>query len=255
MIRGACLTSGSCGNCYLFHDGRGAVLVDDGLTVTGLRRRLDDLNIPLSDITDLFITHAHPDHVKGAGALRRASGIRVHVSREGYEGEAKVYQRLGLGPGDVELFDFTSPISAGTFEVTPFRTSHDSAGSAGFLVRSGEEASLVLTDTGFWPEEAARMAASCGALYVESNYDDGMLDSGRYPLFLKRRIKGERGHMSNAQARAFLEEVGVKDKKIYLVHLSENNNTPALAAAAMEGLECASLTVCERGAAYTGDFQ
>ena len=214
-MRYAVLTSGSCGNCYAFFDGERTILVDAGLTLTGLRRRLEDVGIPIDTVSDVFVTHMHPDHSKG-----------------------------------VDVFDFGDRIEGGGFAITPFRTSHDSAGSAGYHMVTPSVSFFLMTDTGLFSDESVEIASTSDVLFVESNYDEAMLENGGYPVFLKRRIDGPRGHMSNAQARDFLQKAGVLDRQVFLIHLSDNNNTVEAVRSLYEGLP--SVTVCERGRTYGG---
>lgn len=252
MLKYAVLTSGSCGNAYLFYDGSQSILIDMGLTLTGLKKRMENYEVPFSSLTDLFLTHMHPDHSKGAGVLHRAAGIPVHVSDVSYQYEKSVFDRLSLKKEDLSFFSFGESIECGSFSLIPFRTSHDSAGSAGYVIFHGPEKLFLMTDTGFFTEESVAASADSEVVFLESNYDEVMLDNGRYPAALKKRIKGERGHLSNEQAMCFIKASSLKGAHVYFVHLSAENNSSetvsALAAAVLpEGIE---YTVCERGQGY-----
>ncbi len=250
-MRYAILTSGSCGNCYAFYDGKSAILIDDGLTLTGLKKRLADVDIPFGAITDVFVTHSHPDHSKGLGVLRRSIAPALHASRLSITADERVYARLGLTAADFIPFDFGTPVQTGDYSLTPFPTSHDAAGSAGYLVENGESRFFLMTDTGVLPEMSHELALRANVLFIESNYDETMLEAGAYPAFLKRRISGVRGHLSNRQAHDFIGMLPCDGRRIFLIHLSDNNNTPQ----AVRGLYSGSAhepVVCERGATYGG---
>lgn len=254
MLKYAVLTSGSCGNAYLFYDGSQSILIDMGLTLTGLKKRMEAYEVPFASLTDLFLTHMHPDHSKGAGVLHRASGIPVHVSDVSYQYEKSVFDRLSLKESDLSFFSFGECIECGNFRLTPFRTCHDSAGSAGYVIIHGPDKLFLMTDTGFFTDESVAASADSEVVFLESNYDEAMLEGGRYPAALKRRIKGERGHLSNEQAMSFIKASSLKGARIYFVHLSAENNTSeivsTLAASVLpEGIE---YTVCERGQGYMG---
>ena len=253
MIKYAILTSGSCGNAYIFYDGKTSILIDMGLTVTGLKKRLEALNIPLSSLKDLYLTHMHPDHSKGAGALHRMEHVTVHTSDKAYEFEKSVFDKLGLKEGDLSLFSIGEKLTSGSFTLTSFRTSHDSAGSVGYVIESEGKKLFLMTDTGYFTEESIALATSSAVLFVESNYDEGMLEKGSYPYVLKKRIRGERGHLSNDQAMDFLKKADLSSAKVYLVHLSANNNSSSLvqkiAEEELKDLNLA-ITVCERGQGY-----
>lgn len=250
-MRYAVLTSGSCGNCYAFYDGKSAILIDDGLTLTGLKKRLADVDIPFEAITDVFVTHSHPDHSKGLGVLRRSIAPALHASRLSITADERVYARLGLTAADFIPFDFGTPVRTGDYSLTPFPTSHDAAGSAGYLVENGESRFFLMTDTGVLPEMSHELALRANVLFIESNYDETMLEAGAYPAFLKRRISGVRGHLSNRQAYDFIGMLPCDGRRIFLIHLSDNNNTPQ----AVRGLYSGSAhepVVCERGSTYGG---
>ena len=116
-MRYAVLTSGSCGNAYAFSDGGRTILVDMGLTLSGLKRRLEDVGIPFEGISDVYVTHSHPDHSKGLGVLHRATGAAIHVSRKSFEVDRSVYARLGLDGDRLSLFDFGEDLASGRFVV------------------------------------------------------------------------------------------------------------------------------------------
>lgn len=255
MIKYAVLTSGSCGNSYAFYDGKSCLLVDAGLTLTGLKRRLDQVDIPFDALTDVLVTHMHPDHSKGLGVLYRAKGVGIHASRQCFESDERLFAKLGLKEDMISVFSFGDELFAGDFHAVPFRTSHDSAGSAGYFIENGDSRFFLMTDTGIYSQESLEMAKASSVVFLESNYDDDMLESGRYPFVLKRRISGERGHLSNRQARDFLFQIGAGDKTVFLVHLSDNNNTvDAVLDNYTDGFEIKNFTVCERGRTYGGFY-
>lgn len=247
-MRYAVLTSGSCGNAYAFSDGGRTILVDMGLTLSGLKRRLEDVGIPFEGISDVYVTHSHPDHSKGLGVLHRATGAAIHVSRKSFEVDRSVYARLGLDGDRLSLFDFGEDLASGRFVVHPFATSHDAAGSAGYFITNGASRFFLMTDTGLYSDEAVELARRADVLFVESNYDELMLEEGRYPLFLKARIRGGRGHLSNSQSFRFLEESGSLGKPVFLVHLSDNNNTVQRVQQLYAGRP--SVVACDRGRTY-----
>ena len=250
-MRYSILTSGSCGNSYAFYDGVSTILIDVGLTLTGLKRRLVDASIPYESIKALFLTHLHPDHVKGAGVFNRDSGIPVHLSKSMVEGGITILNKLGLKENHLIQFDYGETIQIDNFKVTSFSTSHDSQGSCGYKIVNGYDSFFLMTDTGIVPNKAEELAKDSNILFIESNYDDNMLEMGKYPYVLKRRVRGERGHLSNEQAHDFIVNSRFSNKTIYLIHVSENNNS-------IEKLEEMVSTlpndnryiICERGKSY-----
>lgn len=254
MIHYAVLTSGSCGNSYVFYDGKDAVLVDMGLTLTGLKRRLDAFSIPFEAVRALFVTHLHPDHVKGAGVFSRATHLPVYISQKAINGEKKMMEKLKIDEVSLSPFAFQKPLSVGDFILTPFATSHDSAGSCCYRIEHTGTCFFLLTDSGIYSEELVTASKGASILFLESNYDEEMLVHGAYPLALKRRVAGERGHLSNMQAQAFLKDSGFSKGTVYFVHLSDNNNTIGIVEAEAKAAlpQEVTYTVCERGQSYDG---
>lgn len=253
MLRYACLTSGSCGNSYVFYDGENAILIDMGLTLTGLKKRLIDAEVPFEAVGALFITHLHPDHVKGAGVLERSLHPRIYLSESSREGGLTILSKLGLKDEMLTLMSYGDTVFENGFLVTSFRTSHDSQGSVGYFISHREGSFFLMTDTGVIPEEAFDLAARAEVLFIESNYDETMLETGPYPYVLKRRVRGERGHLSNTQAGDFVRSCSLKGREIYFIHVSANNNTPEKIEEMISTLDdCNSYTVCERGKSYMG---
>ncbi len=253
MLRYSCLTSGSCGNAYAFYDGHDAILVDMGLTLTGLKRRLEEAEIPYEAVRALFLTHLHPDHVKGAGVLERNCHPGIYMSSSSHAGGLSILSRLGLKDEMLTLMAYGDTVTEGNFTITSFPTSHDCQGSVGYHITHEQGSFFIMTDTGVIPEEAGAFASHSDVLFIESNYDEMMLETGPYPYVLKRRVKGERGHLSNIQARDFVRDNAFKDKSIFFIHVSANNNTPEKIEEMISTLDSVnSYTVCERGKSYMG---
>ncbi len=257
MIRYSVLTSGSCGNSYIFYDGKDSILIDIGLSLSGLKKRLEVVDIPFDTLRGLFITHMHPDHSKGMGVFYRATHLPVYLSRTAMEHEEKALLRLGLDDGKINLFEFGDAITSGPFNVTPFRTSHDSAGSCGYsIVHESGERIFLMTDTGVFTDESCQLASDASLIFLESNYDEELLKHGPYPYYLQQRIRGERGHLSNDQAMDFLSRIPLEGKKVYFVHISKNNNTGELVNnMALNSFPKMDYTVCERGQLYKGSLE
>lgn len=227
-MRFAVLGSGSKGNALVVQGGGTTVLVDAGYAPRELKRRLQALDLQLTDVRALLITHGHSDHIKGARALAGALGIPTWAT----EATKRFCARYGA-------LHHHAPIPAeGVFEVAGLRvqavpTSHDAPGSVCFVLDDGDERLGVCTDLGEPAEPLAQALGSCHALLLELNHDPEMLRTGPYPAHLKRRIASTRGHLSNAQGAALLERLRHPElSRVLLGHLSEVNNTPALAMAA-----------------------
>lgn len=254
MIHYVALTTGSCGNCYIFHDGTTAIVIDCGVTYTRLLTGLESHSIPLSSVEAMFLTHLHPDHAKGVGVFQRRTKRTVFVSQKCYhEGRLEMArQKMELSLVQPQLWGQTLKI--GAFSITSFPTSHDSPGSSGYFIENGEDSLFLMTDTGVIPDEAYGYAKTSRVKFIESNYDEEMLLSGPYPEWLKKRVKGPYGHLSNREAVAFATEVSRQGDQIYFIHVSENNNDIALLkdyafSRIPSGIFC---RCCERGEMFEG---
>lgn len=220
------LTTGSCGNAYAFSDGENTLLVDDGVTYTKLTASLEKHGIPLSSVRALFLTHLHPDHSKGVGVLQRKAGIPVYLSDIAIERNRVVLDRQKIEVKRLTAFSFGDIVAVPGFSVTPFRTVHDSEGSAGYFITSSGLSVFIMTDTGSVPPDALGYALKADVEFIEANYDDELLENGKYTEALKRRIRGEYGHLSNRTAVNFAKDSARHGDHIYFVHLSANNNSP-----------------------------
>ncbi len=256
MIHYVILSSGSCGNSYAFHDGTDTILVDCGLTFTGLCKRLEAHSIPVGSVRALFLTHLHPDHSKGVGAVQRKLGIPAYVSdvSHGYSLDLMKKYRFVLDDGALRTFRHGEDVVSGAFRLTPFRTYHDCPGSSGFFIQNGDDRFFLMTDTGCVPFEADEYARRAGVFFIEANYDDSLLEAGPYPDKLKKRIRGTYGHLSNSDALEFARKYSKKGDELFFVHISDNNNTPGTVEKIMkEGIPSGVfIHVCERGVSYEG---
>ncbi|MCH3915980.1 MAG: MBL fold metallo-hydrolase [Spirochaetia bacterium] len=246
----AVLGSGSCGNGYVFYDGKDAVLIDDGFSLAELKRRLVQFDVPLDAVRCVFLTHFHPDHHRGLGVFARKLGLPVYMNREGVEGERTKFAKLGLPEETVRLTEPSVPVAVGNFCLSSFKTSHDSKGSVGYFISRGSEHVTLITDTGTTSSEMAGYAYASDMLYLEANYDPQMLQEGAYPAFLKQRISGKWGHLSNTQAFQFIKDSGFHGNAVFFIHLSRNNNTVDLVNAGAQSCNFPFFTfACPRGEA------
>ena len=248
-------SSGSSGNCYLIKTDKNALLIDAGISATRILKELDRTDTPRENVKALFITHEHHDHVTGARVLmKRLAGTeafaspgtfegikrRDRFSRHSFEKEVDRRRCISVPPNEA--------VTIGDMTVRAFRTLHDSDELYGYTVDAGGKCIAVLTDTGAVTEEMLEYVADADVLVLEANHDTEMLRRGRYPHYLKQRILSDHGHLSNSQcASALLGLFGHRDKKrvVLLAHLSNENNTPAIA-------ERSVLTALAREGRYTG---
>ncbi len=217
------LASSSSGNAALVRHGGTALLIDAGISARRIARALAQLGMTPEALDAVLVTHEHRDHVAGLATLTKQYGVPVYASR----GTA---QFLPCAAEAARPFPAGEGFALGAFSVQSFRTSHDAADSVGYRIDCDDGALGVLTDTGYVTDEAADALAGVELLLLEANHDEEMLLGGPYPYYLKQRILGRRGHLSNDAAADFAlrcAESGTRD--ILLAHLSAENNTPAAA--------------------------
>ena len=218
------LASGSSGNCSLVCVGDTLLLIDAGISCRRIEQSLRALGRTLGDLTAVFITHEHADHVGGLATLSKKSAAPVYVTR---------------GVSHI----LTCPVVA--FTARSFSSSHDAVYPVGYRVDAPDGSLGILTDTGFVTDAAREVLAGVDTLLLEANHDVETLQYGPYPYFLKRRILGDEGHLSNDAAAEFARlavQSGTRD--ILLAHLSKENNTPELAEYAVaRALQSAGLSV------------
>lgn len=234
-MRFASLGSGSKGNALLVESGATRVLVDCGFGPRELLRRLARLDVEPESIVAVLITHEHADHIGGAARCAARFGWRIHASH----GTAAAG---GLDASGVRRFDSHSRFAIEALEIHPFPVPHDAREPTQFVFSDGARRLGVLTDAGGLTPHIVSMLAECAALVLECNHDTEMLAQGRYPPALKRRIAGGFGHLDNGAAAELLRRIdGRRLQHIVAAHLSEENNTPALARAALaEALGCSA---------------
>ncbi len=252
MINYSVLGSGSSGNSYLIgHQGE-ALLIDSGFSYRELKSRLEVAGYSPNQLKGLCLTHLHPDHSRGAGVFARQSGKAVFVNEKVAQLEEVV--KLNIPNPLLETFQEGESFLLPPFEVTPFRTHHDSPNSVGFAVEVAGKRLVILTDTGLWDEEMVSHVENSDLLFLEANYDEEMLENGPYPYFLKERIRGERGHLSNCEAIELLNSLKRGPEKVYFCHLSKTNNHPQVVLERCNGdLEWSGeVVICHHGEQYNG---
>jgi phosphoribosyl 1,2-cyclic phosphodiesterase len=221
----AAIASGSNGNCYYLGCGDDAVLVDAGVSARQIVDRMARLGLSASGLRGIFISHEHSDHIRGVDVLSRKYSIPVFMTRKTYSSYGKI-----IGDSLLNFFSPGEEVTLGGLSVYPFRKSHDAAEPCSFSITSGNKTVAVMTDIGLKCSNVIFHLRNADAVFLESNYDDHMLEKGPYPPYLKSRITSALGHLSNKQAAMLaLEHASPRLKHVFLSHLSANNNTPELA--------------------------
>lgn len=234
-MRFACLGSGSKGNAWIVQAGATQVMVDCGFGAREAFRRLDRLQVTQLDA--VLVTHEHSDHGRGAAQVARRAGCPVWASH----GCHAMLAAQGDAPAHPCVIFDHRPFALRDLEITPYPVPHDAREPMQFAFSDGAVRFGLLTDAGHVTPHIASVLADCDALALECNHDIGLLAGGGYPPALKRRILGRLGHLDNQAAAALLARVaGPRLKHVVAAHLSQDNNRPALARAALAGaLGCA----------------
>lgn len=221
------LFSGSSGNCTLISSGKGAVLVDAGVSCRAIINALSQLSFPPEKLNGILITHEHTDHIKGLSVFTKRFQLPIYSSREVLE----YLQDGGYVHPNCPLFEISAPTEVGGMLVTPFDTPHDSVHSLGFRIDTPDGRSIgIATDLGAVTEPVKAGLSGCDLAMLEANYDSAMLQCSPYPYQLKRRISGRRGHLENEECATQLVELAKKGtRRFVLCHLSRENNMPEIA--------------------------
>lgn len=255
----AVLSSGSIGNAYVFFDGVDSIVVDCGITAKQMETRLESANIKKETIRAIFITHLHPDHVKGIRVFTKNTNIPVYINSFSAKKIPTVLVRYNIPSTIQKYFNINEEININSaFRVYPFELHHDCIGTVGFKIESirANKTIAVITDTGTYTDETVQTVSDVDALFLEANYDEYMLSNGPYSKDLQERVKGDRGHLSNEQAANFVEHLKDHDKrKLHLIHVSANNNNVEKIYEAFKNVNSSkysSIIALERGEYYKG---
>lgn len=218
------LSSGSSGNCYLIQEGNSLLLLEAGVGVRRVQRELAALGFAASDLSAILASHEHTDHWRSAVALARRLHLPVVCTEGSWKsaGEGSTAPVLPLRSG--------GSVALGEIVVEAFSLSHDAREPVGFLLRSDGATLCLATDTGRMTEEIVERALAADLVILEANHDVEMLVRGPYPAYLKKRILGDRGHLSNEEAGRTIARLSRgRPRRFWLAHLSDTNNSPQVA--------------------------
>ena len=219
------LASGSKGNAAVIRAGEQAFLVDVGISCRQLTERLHQAGMKPEDLTGVLLTHEHHDHVKGLPVFCRKYRLPVFANERTWQYMPK---KSEMERSCCRLLP--KKLSSGSLEIIPFAVPHDAASTVGYVFKSGGSKCTYLTDVGFVTDEVRQNIADADVVVLEANHDVKMLEAGPYPYYLKRRILGDYGHLSNENAGRLLSSILHDNlKHIFLGHLSKENNYEELA--------------------------
>lgn len=228
------LQSGSNGNCIFVESGDVRLLFDAGISGVQAEKRLAGHGIDIRDVDALIISHDHSDHSRCAGIFGRKYKIPLYITPQTFEASNR-RGALGSIPSQIP-FASGQPLRFGSVTVETIPTPHDAADGVAFIVDDGHARLGILTDLGHDFEPLRKIVESIDAAFIESNYDPEMLRTGPYPWFLKNRIMGPSGHLSNHECAELIQASGKNLSWVCLSHLSEQNNTPEHALKAHENI-------------------
>lgn len=224
------IASGSSGNCIYAGTDNSHILIDAGISGKKIEEGLHSIDLKAEDMQGILITHEHLDHIKGLGVLARRYGIPIYGTAGTIE---YMLTHDCIGKVDDGLFHTICPdedFTIGDMTITAMSTSHDAADPVAYMIKKQQKSMAVITDLGTYDDSLVDKLQGLDVLLLEANHDIHMLQAGGYPYYLKRRILGDKGHLSNELSGQLLGKLLHDDfKHVLLGHLSQENNFPELA--------------------------
>ncbi|GAB3644293.1 MBL fold metallo-hydrolase [Spirosoma arcticum] len=218
------LNSGSNGNCYYVGNEHEAVLIDAGISCRETEKRMQRLGLSLQTVKAIFVSHEHSDHIRGIAGLAKKYRLPVYITPRTLHQSLIPLQRFPIRP-----LQGYEPVWIGELCIRAFPKLHDAADPHSFLITYQGVTVGVFTDIGAPCQPLIDHFSQCHAAFLEANYDAQLLEGGRYPHFLKQRIRGGKGHLSNQQALdLFIAHKPAHMSHVLLSHLSKDNNCPQL---------------------------
>ncbi len=239
------LSSGSSGNCYYIGNEFHGILVDAGISASSIRRFLKNMDISMQTIMGVLVTHNHIDHIRGLEVLTRKNNLPAFTTYNVWKSILTPQRKISTDC--IREIPLQNKFHLAGFDIEAFPVCHDAPETIGFHISAGDNKITVATDLGHICQTAAPYIRAANLLVIESNYDEQMLMNGKYPSFLKARIRSDHGHLGNHQTSDFLaNNISDNLRIICLAHLSKNNNTPELV------LQTLKRTFSERGISLNG---
>jgi phosphoribosyl 1,2-cyclic phosphodiesterase len=213
------LNSGSNGNCYYVGNDAEAVLVDVGISCKEVEKRMKQVGLNIKKVKAIFISHEHGDHIKGVTTLANKYSLPVYITTNTAKHGPRLISHLS------KTFLADEVIAIGNLSIVPFKKYHDGIDPHSFIVKHNQITVGVFTDIGKVCHKTIEYFTQCHAVFLETNYDEDMLENGRYPIHLKNRIRGGEGHLSNKEALELVKQYKSENlSHLLLSHLSKENN-------------------------------
>ena len=247
------LASGSTGNATFVETENHSFLVDAGFSGKQMEALFQQIDRDIKNLSGIFVTHEHSDHIKGVGIIARKYKLPIYANE-------KTWKAMDKSIGDIPteqkfIFGMETVKTFGSLDIESFGVSHDAAEPMFYIFHHEGKKLVLITDTGYVSERMKGTISNADAYLFESNHDVSMLRMGRYPWNIKRRILSDVGHVSNEDAALAMSDViGDHTKRIYLAHLSLDNNMKDLARMAVtQTLEGKGMVVGEQFSLYDTD--
>ena len=230
MMRLCSIASGSSGNCIYVGDEDTHLLVDTGISKKRIEEGLHHLGIKGDELTGILITHEHIDHIQGLGVFSRKYEIPVYATPGTIEGIRSMKSLGKIPEGLLHEVEVDRAFSLGDMKISPFAISHDARQPSGYRIDNDKKSVAVATDLGMYDEYTVEHLKGLSGVVLEANHDIHMLEVGPYPYVLKRRVMGDKGHLSNELSGRLLCDI-LHDglQQVILGHLSKENNYAELA--------------------------
>ena len=228
MMKFCSLFSGSSGNCIFVGTDQVKILIDAGVSGSKIAGALQEIGEDPEDLSAIFVTHEHSDHVAGAGIVSRKYNVPIYATDKTWQAMARSLGKIL--PENKKVLEAGSHMMLGDMEIKNFSIPHDAADPVAYSFQAEGKRVSVATDMGCVTQEVRDNITGSDLILLESNHDVDMLQNGSYPYPLKQRILGDKGHLSNIVAADFLTDLALGGTSIFFLgHLSQENNTPECA--------------------------
>ena len=229
-MRFTSIASGSSGNCTYIGSDNTHILIDAGVSKKRIEEGLKSLDLTLSDISAIFVTHEHTDHIAALHTILKKFDIPIYATGGTIQGIKASDKKAEMVNSRFVQVMVDKEVLVGDMKINPMTISHDANEPCGYTVFVGDKKIGVATDLGCYDDYTVNRLSDCDALLLEANHDIRMLQTGPYPYVLKARILGDKGHLCNEKSGELLSKlVNNKLQGVFLGHLSKENNLPELA--------------------------